>query len=121
VFGQFSLANAAPGVKVPSGSSKRGRGLMKWRSTAGGTHPLAIPLLGAASAYAFGSLYWLVGIGDTPLHGALTFAVLYGSTLAVVFGIGGIVRYGIKLLAIRGNSSKKQSQQSTQRHTTEKH
>jgi hypothetical protein len=51
---------------------------MRWRSVAGDTHPLAIPLLGAVSACAFGSLYWLIGVGGTPLHGALTFAILYG-------------------------------------------
>ena len=56
---------------------------------AGHTHPLAMPLLGAVAACAFGSLYWFFGIGGTPLHGALTFAVLYSSIVAVVFGIAG--------------------------------
>lgn len=94
---------------------------MRWRSVAGDTHPLAIPLLGAVSACAFGSLYWLVGIGGTPLHGAITFAILYGSIVAVVFAIGGVVWYAIKLLAIRGRSSEEQRQQSTQHYAPEKH
>jgi hypothetical protein len=74
---------------------------MRWRSIAGGTHPLAIPLLGAVSACAFGSLYWLFGIGGTPLHGALTFAILYGSIVAVVLAVAGIVWCAVKLLAVR--------------------
>ena len=71
---------------------------------AGHTHPLAIPLLGAVAACAFGSLYSFFGIGGTPLHGALTFAILYGSIVAVIFGIAGIVWCAVKLLAIRGRS-----------------
>ena len=81
---------------------------MRWRSVAGDTHPLAIPLLGAVSACALGSLYCLIGVGGTPLHGALTFAILYGSIVALVFGIGGIARGAVKLLAIRGRSSEQQ-------------
>jgi hypothetical protein len=46
-----------------------------------------------------------VGVGGTPLHGALTFAIFYGSIVALVFGIGGIVWGTVKLLAIRGRSS----------------
>jgi hypothetical protein len=68
------------------------------------THPLAIPLLGAVAACAFGSLYWLFGIGGTLLHGTLTFAILYGSIVAVIFAIAGIVWCAVKLLAIRGRS-----------------
>jgi hypothetical protein len=75
---------------------------MRWRSTAGHTHPLAIPLLGALAAGAFGSLYWYFGVGGTLLHGAITFAILYGSIVAVVLGIAGIVWCAVKLLAIRG-------------------
>ena len=75
---------------------------MRWRSIAGDTHPLAIPLLGGASACAVGSLYWLFGIGSSPLHGALTFAILYGSVVAVVCGIAGTVWCAVKLIAIRG-------------------
>jgi hypothetical protein len=69
---------------------------------AGHTHPLAIPLLGAIAAGALGSLYWYFGIGGMLLHGAITFAILYGSIVAVVLGIAGIVWCAAKLLAIRG-------------------
>jgi hypothetical protein len=75
---------------------------------AGDAHPFIIPLLGAVSACALGSLYWLVGIGGTPLHGALTFAILYGSLVTVVFGVEGIVWCAAKLFAIRGRSSSEQ-------------
>ncbi|MFY9599417.1 MAG: hypothetical protein WB382_22075 [Pseudolabrys sp.] len=77
---------------------------MRWRSMADHTHPLAIPLLGAVAACAFGSLYWLFGIGGTLLHGTLTFAILYGSIVAVIFAIAGIVWCAVKLLAIRGRT-----------------
>ena len=69
---------------------------------AGHTRPLATPLLAAVAACGFGSLYWFFGIGGTPLHGALTFAILYGSIVAVLFGIAGIVWCAVKLLALRG-------------------
>jgi hypothetical protein len=72
---------------------------------AGHTHPLATPLLGAVAACGFGSLYWYFGIGGTPLHGAITFAILYGSIVAVVLGIAGIVWCAVKLFAIRGRFS----------------
>lgn len=109
---RFQLANAALGVdtglKVPSGDSKRRGPFMRWRSVAGNTHPLAIPLLGALSACTFGSLYWLVGVGGTPLHGAVTFSILYGFLVAVIFGIGGVFWCAVKLLAIRRRSSEQQ-------------
>ena len=108
-LGRFLLA-IAPVVGVILSGDSKGWGPMRWRSAAGDTHPLAIPLLGAASACAFGSLYWLIGVGDTPLHGALTFAILYGSMVAVVFGLGGIVWGAVKLLAIRSRSSEQQRQ-----------
>jgi|SRR5262245_17590765 len=99
----FSLAMASTlGVLLLEGF--QGDGLMSRRNAGSATHPFAIPLFGAAAACAFGSLYWLVGIGATPLHGALTFAILYGSIIAVVFGLMGIVWCTVKLLALHAQN-----------------
>ena len=78
---------------------------MRWRSVAGDTHPLAIPLLGAVSACAFGSLYWLVGVGGTPLHGALTFAIFYGSIVALSAELSGVRSNCSPYVGARQNSS----------------
>jgi hypothetical protein len=73
---------------------------MGWRNGTGAIRPFAIPLLGVLTACVFGSLYWLFGIGETPFQGALTFAVLYGSVVAIIFGIFGIVWFALRLISI---------------------
>jgi hypothetical protein len=74
---------------------------MRLHNAAGAIRPLATPLFGALSAILFGSLYWLIGMVATPFDGALMFAVLYGSVVAVTFGVFGIVWCVIRLLNIR--------------------
>lgn len=73
---------------------------MRWRSVFGNRHPFALPLWGALTTCLFGSMFWLFGISDTPLHGALTFAFLYGSVAAIILGVVGIVWCAIKLFNI---------------------
>jgi hypothetical protein len=77
-----------------------GGGLMSLRNVIGNQHPFALPLWGALTTCLFGSLFWLFGISDTPLHGALTFAILYGSVGAIILGVAGIIWCAIKLLNI---------------------
>jgi hypothetical protein len=73
---------------------------MKLRNAAGAIHPFSIPF-GTVSALMIGPLYWLFGIGATPFDGAVMFAVLYGTVVAITFGLFGIVWGVIRLLNLR--------------------
>ena len=72
---------------------------MRWRSVAGDTHPLAIPLLGAVSACAFGSLigWWALVARLCTGRSRLPFSMVPSSRLSSVSaelsGYGQIARH----------------------------